>query len=245
MPAVLIGNAAHAIPEILSAADINWAMMDAFDLCHMIVERYDEDRLFSQITKDYYDIKYRQWHKLLMKWEQKWTSAHGLPYDLSKAIWTWVKVARTARLPNRETMPESEFKCLKHRDTRAIQQYKENEQARWRKIRQRIRDRFERKHAFSLPPGAKPTKLVLRFLDSTALPDDNGEQESKKLMARGRRKPRVRRKKTKALATTSASRGPSSTTLPVFVKPGLGQDGWPKHVHTHKAIIRGRTRSHS
>ena len=187
MPAVLIGNAAHAIPEILSAADINWAMMDAFDLCHMIVERYDDDRLFSQITKDYYDIKYWQWHKLLIKWEQKWTSAHGLPYGPSKAIWTWVKVARTARLPNRETMPESEFKRLKHRDTRAIQQYKENGQARWRKIRQRIRDRFERKHAFSLLPGAKPTKLVLRFLDSTALPDDNGEQETKKLMARGRR----------------------------------------------------------
>ena len=53
MPAVLIGNAAHAIPEILSPADIDRAMFDAIGLCSMIVERYDDDELFSQITEDY------------------------------------------------------------------------------------------------------------------------------------------------------------------------------------------------
>lgn len=225
MPAVLIGNAAHAIPEILSLADISWAIMDAMDLCHMIVERYDDDKLFSQITKDYYDIKYRQWRKLQLKWEENWTLAHGLPYDSGRAGGTWVKLQRTSRLPRPDTMPESEFKLLKNPDTRVIQQYKENELARWRKIRQRIRDRFERKNAFKLPSGAEPTKLVLRYLDSTALPEDNGEQETKKTMARRRRKFRVRRKKTKALATKSASQGPSSATLPVSVKPALGQDG--------------------
>ena len=225
MPAVLIGNAAHAIPEILSPADISWAMMDAMDLCHMIVERYDDDRLFSLITKDYYDIKYRQWRKLQLNWEKSWTLAHGLPYDSSRASGTWVKLQRTSRLPNRETMPESEFKRLGNPDTRVIQQYKENELARWRKIQQRIRDRFERKNAFTLPPGAEPTKLVLRYLDSTALPEDNGEQKTKTIKARRRRKSRVRCKKTKALATNSASRGPSSATLPVSIKPALDQDG--------------------
>ena len=64
MPAVLIGNAAHAIPELISPADINWAMMDAMDLCYMIVERYDDDKLFFQISKDYYDIKFPRWTKL-------------------------------------------------------------------------------------------------------------------------------------------------------------------------------------
>ena len=56
MSAVLIGNAAHAIPEIYAPDDINSAIVDAFDLCHMIVDRYNDDKLFSQIPKVYYDI---------------------------------------------------------------------------------------------------------------------------------------------------------------------------------------------
>jgi len=43
MPAVLIGDAGHAVPDFLSSGGINWAMMDAIDLCSMMVQRYDDD----------------------------------------------------------------------------------------------------------------------------------------------------------------------------------------------------------
>ena len=178
MPAVLIGNAAHAIPEIFSPADINWAMMDAMDLCNMIVERYDDDRLFSQISKDYYDIKFPRWRRLHHEWEAKWMSAHGLPYRIEKAILTWVKVARTSRRPERETMSDSEFKRLPGRDSRLIQRYRDNEGARWEQVQQRIRDRLERKYASKVPPGISPTKVVLRYLDLSSLPQKHGEQKT-------------------------------------------------------------------
>ena len=45
-------------------------MVDAFDLCHMIVDRYKDDKLFSQIPKDYYDLKSRVWAKLHFEWEK-------------------------------------------------------------------------------------------------------------------------------------------------------------------------------
>ena len=32
MPAVLVGNAAHSVPEFLFPADISWVIMDAMDL---------------------------------------------------------------------------------------------------------------------------------------------------------------------------------------------------------------------
>ena len=92
------------------------------DLCYMIVERYNDDRLFSQISRDYYDIKFPRWQKSLHKWEEKWTSAHGLPYDSTKARFTWMKLARVSRRPEREVMSESDFKSLPGGDRRAIQQ---------------------------------------------------------------------------------------------------------------------------
>lgn len=177
MAAVLIGNAAHTIPELFSPADINWAIMDAIDLCYMIVERYDDDTLFSQISKDYYDIKFPRWNRLCHEWVEKWMSAHGLPYDTEKATYNWVKLARTSRGPEREFMSESEFKSLPGADPRAILRYKDDEQARWDKVQQRIRDRLDGKYTFKMPPGTKPTKVVLRYLDSTVMPEKHGEQE--------------------------------------------------------------------
>lgn len=61
MPAILVGNAARFISDILSSADISWVMVDVMDLCYMIVERYNDDRLFSYISNDYYDIKFHRW----------------------------------------------------------------------------------------------------------------------------------------------------------------------------------------
>lgn len=85
MSAVLIGNAAHIIPEILSSDDINWAMSDALELCRMIVDRYDYDKLFSRIANDFYAKRLDIWHGLRTSWEEKWMRAHALPYDPSKA----------------------------------------------------------------------------------------------------------------------------------------------------------------
>lgn len=178
MPAVLVGNAAHSIPEFLSPADISWVIMDAMDLCYMIVERYYDDRLFSQILKDFYDIKYHRWQKSLHEWDEKWTSAHGLPYNSTKARSTWIKLARPSRRLEGEFMSESISKSLPAGDRQAIQTYKYNELARWGVIQQRISDRLERKYAFKTPPGVEPTKLVLRYIDSRLVPEETGEQQS-------------------------------------------------------------------
>ena len=69
MTAILVGNAAHFISDILSSADIIWVVVDVMDLCYMIVERYNDDRLFSQISNDYYDIKLARWQQYLHKME--------------------------------------------------------------------------------------------------------------------------------------------------------------------------------
>ena len=71
MPAVHIGHAAHSISEFISPADISWMMMDAMDLCYMIVERYNNDRLFSQVSKDYYDISFSRWRRSLHECDEK------------------------------------------------------------------------------------------------------------------------------------------------------------------------------
>ena len=51
MPAVLIGDAAHAVPEDFSPGDIVRASWDAIDLCSMIVLRYDDDKLSFSIPR--------------------------------------------------------------------------------------------------------------------------------------------------------------------------------------------------
>lgn len=178
MPAVLVGSAAHSIPEFLSPADISWVMIDAMDLCYMIVERYNDDKLFSQISEDFYDIKYHRWQKSLHKWGEKWTLAHGLAYNSTRARSSWTKLARVSNRPERQVMPESEFKSLPDRDRRAIQQYKDNEQARRGIIQHRIRERLEREYALKTPPGAEPTKLVLRYIGSRSLAEKTVEQQS-------------------------------------------------------------------
>ncbi len=178
MPAVLVGNAAHAIPDILSPADISWVMIDAMDLCYMIVERYNDDRLFSQISNDFYDIKFRRWQKSLHRWDEKWLSAHGLPYNSTRARETWMKLNRASRPVEREAMSESDFNSLPRRARLAVQQFENRERARWDLIQQRIRERFERKHAFTIPEGVEPTKLVLPYIDSRSLPAGNSERQS-------------------------------------------------------------------
>lgn len=166
MPAVSIGNAAHAIPELFSPGDINHAMMDAFDLSSMFIDRYEDDELFARIPGDYYDIKFRGWQKLHFNWGARWHQEHGLTYDSGDERFKWVKLTRTARLEEREIMSEREFMDLPDGDRSAIQRYKESEIARWGVIQQRIRDRFQQKKMFTVPSGVEPTEIVLRYLDS-------------------------------------------------------------------------------
>ena len=178
MPAVLVGNAAHAIPDILFPAHIGWVMMDAMDLCYMIVERYNDDRLFSQISKDFYDIKFRRWRKSLHRWDEKWLSAHGLPFNPTTAGETWTKLNRASRRVEREATSKSKFNSLPRRNRLAVQRFENRERARWDLIRRRIRERFERRYAFITPKGVEPTKLVLRYIDSRSLPAGTTERHS-------------------------------------------------------------------
>lgn len=120
MPAVLIGDAGHAVPDFLSPSGINLAMMDAIDLSSMIVQRYDDDEQFSRIAKDFYDLRHRWWQKVLFDWEETWTTALGLQYDSDQAKLQWVRLTRTSRLPERKIMSESEFESLPDGHKQAI-----------------------------------------------------------------------------------------------------------------------------
>lgn len=172
MPAVLIGDAAHALPDSLAPGGINWALMDAIDLCAMIVQRYDDDEQFSRIAEDFYDLRHPWWQKLHFDWENNWTTAHGLERNSDKLQSWWVRLTRTSRLPERKVMSESEFENLPNGHKQAIQLYKDTEDARWAVIQKRIRDRYELRHAFNTPPGVEATKVVVRYLDSRSLKNE-------------------------------------------------------------------------
>lgn len=158
IPTVLIGDAGHAVPEYLSPGAINWAMMDAIDLCSMIVQRYDDDELFSRIAKDFYDLRHRWWQKVLFDWEETWATAHGLHYDVTQARLRWVLLTKTSRFPERQFMSENEFQSLPDAYKQARQRHKDEEGTRWADIQKRMRDRFENRHAFDTLPGTEVMK---------------------------------------------------------------------------------------
>ena len=131
-----------------------------------------------QISNDFYDIKFRRWQKSLHTWEEKWLSAHGLPYDSTRAREIWTKLNRASRRIEREFTSESEFNSLPRRDRLAIQKFENRERARWGLIRRRIRGRLEKKYTFEVPQGVKPTKLILRYIDSRSPPEETSERQS-------------------------------------------------------------------
>lgn len=163
MPTVLIGDAAHAIPRNYSVGSINWAMMDAVDLCSMIVQRYDDDESFSRISRDFYNLKYRTWLELGRDWEESWSTAHDLPYDYRQARYDWVKLRRTHPLVDTGIPDEKEFDHLPEDEKRNLLRYRKREASRWDEIQQRIRDRYERRNAFETPPRVEPTGVVLLY----------------------------------------------------------------------------------
>lgn len=175
MPAVLIGNAAHSVPEILSPGAINWAMIDAIDLCSMIVQRYDDDQRFSKISRDFSNLKQRSWQTTLFDWERDWLTAHG--YDLAyPAIdptneWVaWVKIARTSRLMGQDHKSTSESEEYPEGKEKDIKQFARQEAARWEDIQRRSTYRnYKMRNAFgAAPQGTKPSKIVIRHLDLRA-----------------------------------------------------------------------------
>lgn len=177
VPAVLVGNAAHAVPEIYSPADINWALTDSVELCRMIVERYDDDKLFSQISKDFYDLRCRSWHRKLQSWEEDWMTAHGLTYDSSETKSMWVKLVKTHRLAQQRTRNQNGFISLPERHRQALERYQNAEIARWNENRQKNQARRPGQFAFQIPTGIKPTELVVRYLDSKPVSAGRDERD--------------------------------------------------------------------
>ncbi|KAL8640382.1 MAG: hypothetical protein Q9226_008756, partial [Calogaya cf. arnoldii] len=178
MPAVLIGDAAHARPGIFAPDDMSWAMLDAFDLCHLIVERYKDDKLFLSIPYDYYDLKARRWERLHLEWEGSWHAAHGLQHKRGDAKFTWVNIVRARKQQQRtEQMADTNLDDLSERSQRKVQQFLKGEEARWALIQEKINSQFERsnamKYAFQTKPQDEPTELVLRYLDSISPQPDN------------------------------------------------------------------------
>lgn len=177
MPAVLIGNAAHTIPETFSPGDISKAMADAVSLCSMIRERYDDDESFSSISADFYRLKYPVWRHLLHTWENKWKSAHGLPSAVGGAI-PWIPIQRTNSLQPREDMAELDLASRPAENREKVVRFREGDAARWEQIQQRIRDRHKFRDAFKTRKGVNPTKIVLRYLDSKSPPPVEGNQRT-------------------------------------------------------------------
>ena len=171
MPAVLIGDAAHAIPEMFSPADINRALWDAIELCCMIVERYDDDDTFSTIPEDFYASQSVHWQKLPKEWARKWMEAHGIPFDYQADSRIWVKLRRTVRLGGHYNQSEIKIDNFPVDRQHTILGFKEREEARWEAIQKRISNRFVMKHAFKPQPGVESSEIVLRYLDSRPDPE--------------------------------------------------------------------------
>ena len=169
MPAVLIGNAAHAVPEDFPDDHINRALWDAIDLCTMIVERYDDDRLFSTIGQDFYALNSVFWQKFPDKWARKWMDAHALPLEHDDDRLQWVKLRRVVRISNEET--ELKLDEVPPGKKKSMLKHKENEQASWEQIQRRIRNQYIVGKAFTPQPGIKSSEIVLRYLDSQSILD--------------------------------------------------------------------------
>ena len=168
LPTVLIGGAAHAIPTTFSRGDINDAIYDALDLCRMIVERYHNDELFARLPEDYYHWRSRRWQDLRREWEERWFTAHGLPYDSFFARKWWVG----SRLDVRNSLPavreEKDFESLQGEEKSTTSRDHQREgMERWRKVEHKLNERLKRKPAAGVPPGVVPSKIVLRYIDST------------------------------------------------------------------------------
>ena len=200
MPAVLIGNAAHALPDICSAGSINAVISDAMKLCDMIVDRYENNQAFARIPEDHHSGRVSYWQSLILSWEYDWLKAHGMPYERSAkgTRWAqWVKLEATYRENKvqsetnyRENNAQSEASNLGD-DRKDLQRFQEREAARWDQVQQRIRDRLERRGRISLPPGVEPTKLVVRYIDSSSLQDEGDEAKGERKHGTDDSKPRA------------------------------------------------------
>ena len=190
LSAVMIGDAAHCVPEIFSQESINRAIWDAIDLCSKIVQSYDDDEeMFARIPLDFYDDQNRYWSKLSRDWALRWTAAHDLPEDYLKSkkfLSHWVKVRRVVELadPGDRSNVGSEILFPN------IQRYKAREEERYERRKKRFSDRFERVHAFESRPGIEASELVVRYLDSRPQHDHTTEGGNKQQSTSKAERPR-------------------------------------------------------
>ena len=173
LPAVMIGDAAHAIPELLSPDAINATILDAKALSRMIIERYDDDSAFATIPRDFYDRNLETWGRLPWIWANKWIKAHGLPYEHWKY---WVKQsppfsARDHRAnpiaPNRGPDHWAQCKLGAQDMSPTILRFKKGEEERWNRTEDRKANSRLRTLAYQPKLGVQQTEIVVRYLDST------------------------------------------------------------------------------
>lgn len=185
LPAIMIGDAAHGIPESCSPDSINDTIWDATVLGRMIIERYDDDSAFATLPTDFYGRQRGAWACLPRRWAEKWMKAHG--FDISKLHgWNgfsfahkdyWEKQSEPGRFSNHKLQCEAESKDMKF----AITRYKEHEVDRWKKILERKNASRIRRVAYKRKLEIQSTEIVVRYLDSRDREGKhNGDHQSQK-----------------------------------------------------------------
>jgi len=94
VPAVLIGDAAHSLPEIHSHDDINHVVYDAINLARMIRDRQYDDSQFQRIPEEFYKLALPRWDKYRLEWEERIAKLYGLEEKLK-----WTKIEQAICLP--------------------------------------------------------------------------------------------------------------------------------------------------
>ena len=170
LPAVMIGDAAHGLPDSFSSDSINGTVADAFTLSRMILQRYDNDSAFTSISADFYERERDVWGWLPRMWAEKWMKAHGFDLKTLRG-WNgftfdhrsyWEKQSAPGRLPDHSVQRKLESKDIDS----GISRFMENEEERWKKVEQRMRSNWQRQMAYKREPGAQKAKIVVQYLDS-------------------------------------------------------------------------------
>ena len=188
LPAVMIGDAAHGVPESCSPGTLNETISDALILGRRIIERYHDDSAFASIPKDFYYRRCDMWRVLPGKWAEKWMTAHG--YENSMPSYRsyrdyWVKQSAPSREPDHRAQFILESKDM---DPNVLL-FKQHEEERWRKVEQRMHAYRSRQLAYKSKSTIQSTKMVVRYLDSRHQEgvDTNEHQSMKKKSSTKRR----------------------------------------------------------
>ena len=190
LPVVMIGDAAHGLPESFSPNAISSTITDAIELSRMIINRYADDSVFATIPREFYRSRLALWALLPKRWPAKWMTAHGFGAEPFLPMEYWTRQSGPVQYPgywenqsSHSHDPDYIDQCKlgsEAIDSR-IPSYRKREEDRWKAIQERRHSARQRALAYRPKPGIQQTEIVVRYLDSRNREGaDTGQPRSQK-----------------------------------------------------------------